>query len=174
MHANKNLVIGIFETLEGLDTALETLRGQGFRNSDISVLAPDARSETHGFAGAPLGWINEAGELGTVGRNNTITAGGPLYYALTEVGGKNKEDFSGALLSFGVPRFDADFYEICVKAGKGLLAVHAETEACIEKSRQSLVACGAQSISVTKNEQEDEMPPGADLPLFADDLRSSL
>ncbi len=173
MHANKNLVIGVFESLSGMEHALEELRGQGFRNSDISVLAPDAKSGVHHFAGEPLGWVNEAGELGTIGRNNTIVAGGPLYYTLLETGGKNKEDMSGALMSFGVTRFDADFYEICVKAGKSLVAVHAETPECVEKAKGGLLSTGAQSLSVTKSEPEVEEPI-RDLPLFAEDLRSML
>lgn len=174
MHANRSLVVGVFESLSGMNAALETLRGQGFRNSDISVLAPDARGGPHGFAGEPLGWVNEAGELGTIGRNNTIVAGGPVYYTLMETGGKHKEEISVALLDFGVPRFDADFYEICVKAGKALIAVHAETAECVEKAKQGLAQAGGESISATKSNLAQEEPPLRDLPLFADDLRSSI
>jgi len=173
MHANSNLVIGVFESLANLDQALDTLRSQGFRNSDISALAPDAQSGAHGFAGQPLGWINEAGELGVVGRENTIVAGGPLYYTLLETGGKNKEDIGVALVGFGVPRFDADFYEICVKAGKSLLAVHAETDVCVEKAKATLEETGAQSISAIRKELDEEAPL-RDQPLFADDLRESV
>ena len=50
MHTHRNLVIGVFETLQGMETALESLRGQGFRNSDISVLAPEAKGGAHHFA----------------------------------------------------------------------------------------------------------------------------
>ena len=168
---SKNLVIGIFESKAALDVALETLRGQGFRNSDVSAFVPDAKSEKHGFAGEPLGWLNEAAELGNLGAKGNVVAAGPLLRAMRSAGTRDK--FAPALIGLGVPRFDADFYEVCVKAGKALLAVHVDEADSAEKARGTLLEAGAQSISVTENEAED-LPNVGDRPLFADDLRESV
>lgn len=168
---SKNLVIGVFESKAAIDAALETLRGQGFRNSDISAFVPDAKSDQHGFAGEPLGWLNEAAELEYLGAKGNVVAGGPLLRAVRASGARDK--FAPALAGLGVPRFDADFYEVCVKAGKALLAVHVDEGDSAAKARGTLLGAGAQSISVTENEAED-LPNVGDRPLFADDMRESV
>lgn len=164
----KNLVIGVFEAREALDAALDTLRGQGFRNGDISALVPDAQSENHGFAGEPLGWLNEAGELGVLGAKGNVVAGGPLLRAI--LAGGRKDKFAPSLIGLGVKKFDAEFYEVCVKGGKGLLAVHVDEPDSTAKARATLTAAGAQSLSVTENEAED-LPNVGDRPLFTEDFK---
>lgn len=172
MHAEqcRNLVIGVFDAKEALDAALDTLRGQGFRNSDISALVPDVACEAHGFAGEPLGWLNEAGELRNIGKKGNVVAAGPLLQAVQSGGAPDK--FAPALMGMGVPRFDADFYEVCVKGGKALLAVHVDERDSAEKARATLTQAGAQSLYVTEN-QAEELPNIGDRPLFAEDLRET-
>lgn len=174
MHAEqcRNLVIGVFDAKEAIDAALDTLRGQGFRNSDISALVPDVACEAHGFAGEPLGWLNEAGELRNIGKKGNVVAAGPLLRAVLGVSG-TPDKFAPALIGMGVPRFDAEFYEVCVKGGKALLAVHVDEKDSADKAKATLTQAGAQSIFVTENQAED-LPNIGDRPLFADDLRDTV
>jgi hypothetical protein len=160
----KNLVIGVFDAKEALETALDILRGQGFRNSDVSALVPDVTCEAHGFAGEPLGWLNEAGELRNVGKKGNVVAAGPLLRAVR--GGGALDKFAPALIDMGVPRFDADFYEVCVKGGKALLAVHVHEQDSANKARATFTKAGAQGILMTDNEAED-LPKAGGPPVLA-------
>lgn len=166
----KNVVISVFDGKSSFDSALEGLRGQGFRNSDVSALYSDGPAEHHGFAGEPLGWLNEAKELRVIGRRNNIVAAGPLLQALAE---RNAEDsLAPAIEALGLPRYDADFYVSCVKAGKSLVAVHVDEADSAAKARSTMVRAGGQSVFVTEN-LPIELPNAGDRPLFSDDLRKS-
>src|SRR5205823_12489639 len=98
-------VFGIYRDQMSVETAVDALRQQGFRNTDISVLFPenegtkDFAHEKHTKApegtatgagtgaviGGGLGWLAGIGALAIPGAGPLIAAG-PIVAALTGVG----------------------------------------------------------------------------------------
>src|SRR6201995_5610494 len=104
--AGKNTaVFGIYRTREDVENAVNALRQEGFRNTDISVLFPEnegtkdfahekntkapegtaAGAGTGAVVGGTLGWLAGIGALAIPGLGPLIAAG-PIVAALTGVG----------------------------------------------------------------------------------------
>lgn len=112
---------GIYRTENEVEYALDILRTEGFRNTDISVLFPDNRgtkdfavekntkapegtatgATTGAVVGGALGWLAGIGALAIPGVGPLIAAG-PLMAALTGVGvGGAIGGIAGALVGMG-------------------------------------------------------------------------
>ena len=104
--AGKNTAaFGIYETQADVEYALDALRAEGFRNTDISVLFPEnkgtkdfavekntkapegtaAGATTGAVIGGTLGWLAGIGALAIPGIGPLLAAG-PIVAALTGVG----------------------------------------------------------------------------------------
>lgn len=173
------VVFGIFDDRVTLERAVDTLKIQGFRNSDISVLMPTAES-TRNFAhekatkapeaatagaasgvvlGGALGWLVGAGALAIPGIGPFVAAG-PILATLAGAGiGGTVGGVTGALVGFGIPEYEAKRYEEVVKEGGMLLSVHADDREWVDKAEKLLKDCGARDISSTteKKSNEDEI-----------------
>src|SRR5579862_8047736 len=141
-------IIGIVNSREQAESALENLRAAGIPAEAISVLLPD-KSGTRDFAHqhntkAPEGAVAGAGAGGAIGGTLGLLAGigalavpglgpfiaaGPLMAALSgAAAGAAVGGVAGALVGMGIPEYEAKSYEGKLREGNILIAVHTETE----------------------------------------------
>ena len=166
-HDKGIVVFGLFDTRVGLEAAIDGLRTEGFRESDISALLPDVRSTnevahekhtkapegtttgavTGGTIGGTLGLLAGIGALAIPGLGPFIAAG-PIMAALAGVGvGGTVGGLVGALVGMGIPEYEAKRYEGRVKDGGVLLSVHCATSEDITRAKDILKQTGADDIS---------------------------
>src|SRR5216683_3779439 len=166
--AGKNTAaFGIYRDRVSVENAVDALRQEGFRNTDISVLFPENEG-TKDFAhekstkapegtatgagtgaviGGGLGWLAGIGALAIPGLGPFIAAG-PIMAALAGVGvGGAIGGIAGALIGMGIPEYEAKRYEGRVKDGGILLSVHSDTSDQIKVAKDVLKQTGAQDIS---------------------------
>ncbi len=161
-------VFGIFNSREGVETAVAALKEADFRSSDISILAPENLGDIRDIAtvkstkapegattggtsgavvGGVLGWLVGIGALAIPGVGPFLAAG-PIMAALAGVGvGAAVGGITGALVGFGVPEFEAKRYETRLQKGGILLSVHADNHDWIARAKSVLEKAGAEEIS---------------------------
>jgi len=168
--AGKNTaVFGIYRDRTGVENAVDVLRQENFRNTDISVLFPENQG-TKDFAherntkapegaatgassgaviGGTLGWLTGIGALAIPGLGPFIAAG-PIVAALAGVGvGGAIGGITGALIGMGIPEYEAKRYEGRVKEGGILLSVHCDDSNWTKRAKEILERTGAQDVSST-------------------------
>jgi hypothetical protein len=173
---SKNIsVFGILSNRSALETTIETLRNQGFRPVDISVLLPEnvgnkdmaveksSKSPEGAVTGAAsgavlggtLGWLMGAGMLAIPGLGPFIAAG-PIMAALAGIGaGATLGGVTGALVGLGIPEFEAKRYEGRMKNGGILLSVHCDDSEWAKRAKVILGNTGAEDISSTSEAAAD-------------------
>ena len=172
--ANK-AVFGLYNTRRQVENAVDELKAQGFRNTDISVLfsenvgtkdfahekgtkAPEglATGATSGaVVGGALGWLAGIGALAIPGVGPLIAAG-PIIGALTGVGvGGAVGGIAGGLIGLGIPEYEAKRYEGRIQAGNILLSVHVDDSEWSKKAERILKDTGANDISSTSEAKGD-------------------
>jgi hypothetical protein len=166
--AGKNTaVFGIYPNRTGVERAVDTLRKEGFRSTDISVLFPEnqgtkdfahekntkapegaATGATSGAViGGTLGWLVGIGALAIPGLGPFIAAG-PIMAALAGAGaGGVVGGLAGALVGMGIPEYEAKRYEGRIKEGGILLSVHSDNSEWTKKAKEILEQTGAQDIA---------------------------
>jgi hypothetical protein len=166
--AGKNTaVFGIYRDRTSVENAVDVLRQENFRNTDISVLFPENQG-TKDFAhekntkapegaatgagsgaviGGALGWLTGIGALAIPGLGPFIAAG-PIVAALAGVGvGGAIGGIAGALIGMGIPEYEAKRYEGRVKEGGILLSVHCDDSNWTKRAKEILERTGAQDVS---------------------------
>src|SRR6202023_2656907 len=164
--ANK-AVFGLYTTRRQVENAVDELRANGFRNTDLSVLFPEnvgtkdfayekgtkapegaATGATAGAViGGTLGWLVGIGALAIPGLGPFIAAG-PIMAALAGAGaGGVVGGLAGALVGMGIPEYEAKRYEGRIKEGGILLSVHSDNSEWTKKAKEILERTGAQDIS---------------------------
>src|SRR4029453_1566220 len=155
--AGKNTAaFGIYPNRASVDRAVDTLKAENFRNTDISVLfpqnegskefahekntkAPEGAATGAGAGavlGGSLGWLAGIGALAIPGLGPLIAAG-PIMAALTGgAGGGPIGGLTGALIGMGIPEYEARRYEGKVKGGHALISVHSEASAETERAKK--------------------------------------
>jgi hypothetical protein len=168
-------VFGIYSTRNDVEHAVDHLRAQGFRSTDISVLFP-SNVGTKDFAhekntkapegaatgaasgavlGGTLGWLAGIGTLAIPGLGPFIAAG-PIMAALAGIGvGGAVGGMTGALIGLGMPEYEAKRYEGLIKEGAILLSVHSDDREWTKKAKHSLEVTGAKDISSTGEASAD-------------------
>src|SRR5450755_1350309 len=166
--AGKNTAaFGIYQTQADVEYAVDALRAEGFRNTDVSVLFPENKGTkdfaiekntkapegtTTGVAsgaviGGTLGWLAGIGALAIPGIGPLIAAG-PIVAALAGVGvGGAVGGITGALIGMGIPEYEAKRYEGRIKEGGILMSVHSDDSEWTKRAKQILDHTGAQDIS---------------------------
>ena len=165
----KIAVFGLFDTRAQLETAIDTLLAEGFRNSDISALLPDVAGtkevahEKHtkapegaaigatagGAVGGTLGLLAGLGALAIPGLGPFIAAG-PIMATLAGAGaGGAVGTLTGALIGLGVPEYEAKRYETFLNKGGALLTVHADDGDWAKRAKKVFDRCGAKGIDKT-------------------------
>jgi hypothetical protein len=165
--AGKNTAtFGIYQTQADVEYAVDALRSEGFRNTDISVLFPENKgtkdfavekntkapegtatgAATGGAIGGVLGWLAGIGTLAIPGVGPLVAAG-PIVAALTGVGvGGAIGGIAGALVGMGIPEYEAKRYEGRIKSGGILLSVHCDDSNWTKKAKDILARTGATDI----------------------------
>src|SRR3954470_19405740 len=183
--AGKNTaVFGIYRDQLGVEDAVDALRAEGFRNTDISVLFPenegtkDFAHEKHTKApegtatgvgtgaviGGGLGWLAGIGALAIPGVGPLIAAG-PIVAALAGAGvGGALGGITGALIGMGIPEYEAKRYEGRVKEGGILLSVHSDNSEWTRKAKEILERTGAENVSSTGEASADLQKTDKPLP----------
>src|SRR5438045_1561845 len=135
--AGKNTaVFGIYRTREAVENGVDTLKLEGVRSTDISVLFPEnvgtkdfahekntklpegaaTGAGTGAVVGGTLGWLTGIGALAIPGLGPFIAAG-PIVAALTGVGvGGAIGGITGALVGMGIPEYRSEERRV----GKGM------------------------------------------------------
>src|ERR1700722_18931733 len=143
--AGKNTAaFGIFTSRIAAEKCIDTLLGSGFRNDDVSVLAPDVDATrelaTEKNTKAPEGAAAGATTGGFVGGTLAIPglgpfiAAGPIMGALAGLGvGAAAGGVVGALVGMGIPEYEAKRYEGRVKNGGILVSVHCDDSDWVKK-----------------------------------------
>jgi len=174
--AGKNTaVFGIYRNRLEVEQAVDALRAEGFRSTDISVLFPENEGTkdfahekatkapegtatgagTGAVVGGTLGWLAGIGALAIPGLGPLIAAG-PIVAALTGVGvGGAIGGISGALIGMGIPEYEAKRYEGRVKEGGLLLSVHSDNSDWTRKAKDILERTGADDVSSTGEAKAD-------------------
>jgi len=169
------VVLGLYSTRRQVENAVDELKAQGFRNTDVSVLfsenvgtkdfahekgtkAPEglATGATSGAViGGTLGWLAGIGALAIPGVGPLIAAG-PIIGALTGVGvGGTVGGVAGGLIGLGIPEYEANRYDGRIKSGNILLSVHADDSSWVNKAERILKDTGADDISSTSEAKGD-------------------
>jgi hypothetical protein len=174
--AGKNTaVFGIYTNQAAVEDAVDALKANGYRNTDISVLFPenagtkDFAHEKHTKApegatagagsgvviGGALGWLTGIGALAIPGLGPFIAAG-PIMAALAGAGvGATVGGLIGALVGMGIPEYEAKRYEGRIKSGGILLSVHCDNSEWTKKAKSILEDTGAEDISSTGESSAD-------------------
>src|SRR6476646_4981705 len=174
--AGKNTAaFGIYRDRAGVEGAVDMLRENGFRNTDISVLFPHndgtkdfapekntkapegaaAGAGTGAVVGGALGWLAGIGALAIPGLGPFIAAG-PIMAALAGVGvGGTVGGVTGALVGMGIPEYEAKRYEGRVTKGGILLSVHSDDSEWTRRAKDILQRTGAEDVSSTGETKGD-------------------
>lgn len=166
--AGKNTaVFGLFSTHSQAEQAVDALLAAGYRNDDISVLAPDQQSSKQfaaekntkapegtttgatagGALGGTLGLLAGIGALAIPGVGPLIAAG-PIMGALAGLGvGAATGGLIGALVGMGIPEYEAKRYEGRVKEGGILVSVHCDDSDWVSKAKDILKQTGGEDIA---------------------------
>jgi uncharacterized protein (TIGR02271 family) len=140
----KNLVVGVFESRMAAERAIADLKRAGFTDDQIGMVGRDAEGntiatgtaeETYADEGAVAGAVAGAGAGALVGAGVIsglippaipIVALGALgTVLLNAAGGAVLVGIAGALIGWGIPEDEAEYYEEEVKAGRFLVTVDA-------------------------------------------------
>src|SRR6476661_4651302 len=170
-----SVVFGIFSTKVQVETAVDEMKRDGFRNADISILFPfnegtkdfalekgtkapegAAAGATSGAViGGTLGWLAGIGMLAIPGVGPFIAAG-PIVATLAGMGaGGTVGGMTGALIGLGIPEYHAKRYEGRIRKGGILLSVHADDQEWASKGKQILEQTGAEDIASTGETKGD-------------------
>jgi len=158
-----------------LTSCVDALRAAGFRNTDISVLAPvnegtkdigheKATKAPEGAAvgaasgalvGGVLGWLVGIGSL-TIPGLGPLIAAGPIMALLAGAGGAGiAGGVIGGLAGLGVPEYEAKRYEGRVKNGGILLSVHVDDSDWKKSAERIMKEYGGEDISSTSESHAD-------------------
>jgi hypothetical protein len=171
MACHEAAAFGIFANIANAEAAIDGLTGAGFSNHVLSVLLSEkneakvlttgktkasegatAGAGVGGVVGGALGLLAGIGALALPGVGPLIVAG-PIMASLAGLGvGGAVGGFVGALVGMGVPEFEAKLYDLRVKDGGVLVAVHCESYDGVSRARDVLKAVGAEDIATCLEE----------------------
>ena len=172
--ANKS-VFGIYNGRAEAENAIDRLRAEGFRATDISVLLPEnlgnkdigvqgatkapegatAGGVSGATIGGVLGWLAGIGSLAIPGIGPLIAAG-PIVGALAGLGaGGAAGALVGALAGYGIPEYEAKRYEGRVRKGGILVSVHSDDSEWTSKAKTILEETGAEDVSSASESSAD-------------------
>jgi hypothetical protein len=169
MACHEAAAFGIFANLANAEAAINGLTMAGFSNQALSVLLSDqdeakvlatentrasdgATAGAGGVVGGALGLLAGIGVLALPGVGPFIAAG-PIMASLAGLGaGGAVGGFVGALVGMGIPEFEAKLYDVRVKDGGVLVAVHCERSEGISKASDALKAVGAEDLATCLEE----------------------
>ncbi len=177
-------VFGIASTYSQAEGIVETLKGAGFANSDISVLHADQEGTrdfahekntkapegaitgvgTGGVVGGVFGWLVGIGSLAIPGVGPFVAAG-PIMAALSGAAvGSAVGGLTGALVGMGIPEYEAKRYEGKLRSGNILISVHSDNSQETDRAEDILTRAGAHDVSSTSESRPKDTSSKAVLP----------
>jgi hypothetical protein len=159
--------VGVYSTVDGAETAVQGLLAAGFSHDEITVMCSDETRERHFKAfehqkpagshtnaavaagsvlGAAIGGLAAVAGLITTGGLIVLATGGLAAWAGGVVGG-----LVGAMMTRGVERELANFYDQAITAGKILVAVDTGDPPDLPRlndAEQILTKTGAEPIAL--------------------------
>jgi len=175
MSGKNTAAFGIFPDRQSIEDALSSLKDEGFRSTDISVLFPEnvgtkdfahekktkapegatAGGSTGLVLGGALGWLTGIGAL-TIPGLGPFLAAGPIVAALAGAGvGGALGGVMGALIGLGVPEYEAKRYEGRMRKGGILMSVHCDDSSWTRLAKLILEENGAEDVSSTGEAEAD-------------------
>ena len=166
----RSTVVGVFETTDRADRAVQELRRAGFRDDQIgyAVRGAEGQTDTAGAgskageglaAGAVIGGIVGAAAALLIPGIGPVIAGGVLASVLGGAAvGAAAGGILGALVGMGIPEEEASYYESEFQAGRTLVTVRCETR-CAE-ALEILRRNGAYDVE-TRGQRAAGMPATA-------------
>lgn len=160
-------VFGIADSDARAARIVEDLRAAGFTSDALSILFPDRgatrelRHEAHtkapegasagagtgGLLGGALGWLSGVGAIAIPGLGAFIAAGPIVATLSAAAAGAAVGGFTGALVGYAVPEFEATQYEDKLRDGNILISVHTESVVQQAHVRDILTRNGATNVS---------------------------
>ena len=168
-------VFGIYSSGIAVEEAANTLRLEGFRATDISVLFPDntgSKDLAHekstkapegaaagigagAVVGGALGWLAGIGALAIPALGPLVDAG-PILGALAGVGAVGMvAGFAGAMIGLSLPEYEAKRYDGRLKKGGILLSVHCDDSDWTKRAKRILADTGAVDIAEAAEARAD-------------------
>ena len=177
MSGKNTAICGIYPTYQSAETAVDALKTDGFRNTDISILFPESAGAAWvtekntkapegavtgasggAVAGGVIGWVVGIGALAIPGLGAFIAAG-PIMAALAGAGaGGAIGGIGGALIGMGIPEYEATRFEGRVKEGAILLSVHSDSSEWTKRAEVILGSTGAENLASTGEPSPSETP----------------
>jgi rhodanese-related sulfurtransferase len=169
--AGRNIAVyGIYPSSFDAERGAADLISAGFFSQDISVLLPDVREKAAkapvgtsaaaaagGLLGGALGILAGVGALVIPGVGPLVAAG-PLVAGLAGLGaGGAVGGLAGALVSLGIPEYEARRYEGRVADGATLLSVHCESPARVKRAKQVLNSSGADDVAASGESRSETL-----------------
>src|SRR5690606_37855656 len=108
--SNPKCIFGLFETRMDLESVVDNLKAQGFRNSDVSILIPDdgqGVGESDHFGGA-LGWLSDVQTV-VVSNLGSFVAAGPIINHMAS--SETELSLAEMLADCGIPKDESKKYE---------------------------------------------------------------
>lgn len=150
MTANKASTFGVYLSFSTLRTGVDALKTSGFRNSDISVLFPEeAVSKTMPGEETEPPPATLRGTPHKPQPKMQPLIGGTLGW-LTYISPAGTGIVSGALISLGVPGYEAERYESRLRNGGLLLCVRSTSPEQAERAYDVLAHSGAEDVLFTE------------------------
>jgi hypothetical protein len=168
-------VFGIYSSGIDVEEAADTLRLEGFRGTDISVLFPDntgSKDLAHqkstkapegaaagmgagAILGGALGWLAGIGALAIPAVGPLVDAG-PIVGALAGAGALGTAaGFVGALIGLSIPEYEAKRYDGRRKKSGILLSVHCDDAEWTKRAKRILADTGAVDIAEAAEARAD-------------------
>jgi hypothetical protein len=168
-------VFGIYSSGLQVEEAADTLRMEGFRGTDISVLFPDntgSKDLAHkkstkapegaaagmgagAILGGSLGWLAGIGAL-AIPAVGSLTNVGPVLSALAGAGAVGTiAGFFGAIIGLTMPEYEAKRYDGRLKRGGILLSVHCDDSDWTKRAKRILADTGAVDIAEAAEARAD-------------------
>jgi hypothetical protein len=166
MSKNK-AVFGIYSSGLQVEEAANTLRLEGFRGTDISVLFPDntgskdlahqkstkapegaaAGMSAGAILGGSLGWLAGIGAL-AIPMVGPLVDVGPILSALAGAGAIGTvAGCCGAMIGLTMPEYEAKRYDGRLKKGGILLSVHCDDSDWAKRAKRILADTGAVDVA---------------------------
>lgn len=168
-HSDKPIRVGIFATVPATERAVQNLLAAGFTKDQITVVCSDPQKERNfeqfhhqdpagtttpakaiagGAIGAALGGLTILAGAAATGGGALLAAGGAVAWTGGVLGG-----LIGAMMSRGVERELANYYDQEVQRGQLLVAVEEQEDDARNRLRvaeQILAAAGAEPMPLVK------------------------
>jgi hypothetical protein len=153
------------------DDIVDALKVKGFSNQDVSILLADnketkdfeygrkvkvseepgsSETENKSTIGGILGWLAGIGVF-PIPDVGPFIAAGPIMLALKNLDEEHTYGgITGALISMGIPEYEAKRYEGKIRRGSTLISVHTEDDNEVRRARETFEELDALDIATTE------------------------